>query len=282
MVKLNEVPGAFLYNGAVLLHPINLTVINHYLRLCIRLLTFVFAVFGVLPFVVLAIIMAKLLRLPGLNQWVVTTWSGLLCKIMGLDIHVVGTIPNAPVMVVANHVSWLDIPIIHSFILAGFVAKREIKFWPILGWLAMAGDTVFLNRGNSESRKTVLNQLKKRLKQNRSVAIFPEGTVTDGSYLRPFHRQLIHAAVQTQTPVVPVTIKFLNRLNQREQRVAFVADESFIHHVLRVLQLPQTRVEVHIGPALNQFDAGTRTLTTMARNAIEHQLNQDDYLSTGA
>ncbi len=247
-----------------------------------RLLFFLFALVGILPVVILIIILSKLFRLSSLNQWIVTTWSRLLCLIMGIKVEIHGRRPTSPVMVVANHVSWLDIPIIHSWILAGFVAKNEIKYWPILGWLAMAGDTVFLHRGNSESRKNVLNKLKKRFKQNRSVAIFPEGTVTDGSYLKPFHRQLIHAAVETQTPIIPVAIKFLNQNGQRESRVSFIDDEPFLQHVFRILQLPQTTVELHCGPALTQFDAGTRTLTILARNYIEQELQQDDYLSSAA
>lgn len=247
-----------------------------------RLLFFIFALVGILPVVILIIILSKLLGLKKINQWIVTNWSQLLCHIMGLNVVIYGDRPTSPVMVVANHVSWLDIPIIHSWILAGFVAKNEIKYWPILGWLAMAGDTVFLNRGNSESRKTVLNKLKKRFKQNRSVAIFPEGTVTDGSHVRTFHRQLIHAAVETQTPIVPVAIKFLNQQGQRESRVGFIDDEPFLHHVFRILKLPQTTVEIHCGPALTQYDAGTRTLTVWARNYIEQQLLKDDYLSPAA
>ncbi|GAA4824656.1 hypothetical protein GCM10011365_04790 [Marinicella pacifica] len=201
---------------------------------------------------------------------------------MGLKIKIYGTRPTSPVMLVANHVSWLDIPIIHAFILAGFVAKKEIKYWPILGWLAMAGDTLFLNRGDSTSRKVVLNQLKKRLLQDRSVAIFPEGTVTDGSHLRIFHRQLIHAAVETQTPIVPLAIKFIDEHGRREKRVAFIEDEPFLHHVFRMLKLPETTVEIHCGPALKEYGAGTRTLTILARNYIEQQLLQDDYLSPAA
>jgi len=282
LIKLNEVPRTFLYNDAIFTSPITLSTLIHYLRLSVRLLFFLFALVGVLPVVILIIVLSKLLRLSALNQWAVTFWSRLLCHIMGLKIDIYGDRPASPVMLVANHVSWLDIPIIHSWILAGFVAKKEIKYWPILGWLAMAGDTVFLNRGNSESRKVVLNQLKKRLKQDRSVAIFPEGTVTDGSHLRTFHRQLIHAAVETRTPIIPVAIKFLNQQGERESRVAFIDDESFLHHVFRMLKLPQTTVEIHCGPALTQYDAGTRTITLLARQYIEQQLLKDDYLSPPA
>lgn len=247
-----------------------------------RLLTFLFALLGVLPLVVFGIVIAKLLRWRRLNEWLVTFWARLICYIVGLEIKVYGQKPVSPVMIVANHVSWLDIPIIHSFVLAGFVAKKEIKYWPIMGWLAMAGDSVFHQRGSNTSRKTVLEQLKKRLQNGRSVAIFPEGTVTDGSHLRPFHRQLIHAAVITETPVVPVAIKFLNADGQRNQRVVFIGNETFIQHVFRILKLPQTTVEIHCGAPLIDYAAGTRAVTIMAHHYIEQTLYKNDYIQAGA
>lgn len=247
-----------------------------------RLLTFLFALLGVLPFVVLGIVITKIFRWRRLNEWLVIFWSRLLCYIVGLEIKIYGQKPASPVMIVANHVSWLDIPIIHSFLLVGFVAKKEIKYWPILGWLAMAGDSVFHQRGSNTSRKTVLEQLKKRMLKGRSVAIFPEGTVTDGSYLRPFHRQLIHAAVVTETPVVPVAIKFLTANGQRNHKVAFIDDETFMRHVVRILKLPQTTVEIHCGPPLNDYAAGTRAVTSMAQHYIEQELYKNDYIQAGA
>lgn len=247
-----------------------------------RLLTFLFALLGVLPLVVFGIIIAKIFRWRQFNQWLVTFWSRFLCHIIGLEIKIYGQKPTSPVMIVANHVSWLDIPIIHSFILAGFVAKKEIKYWPILGWLAMAGDSVFHQRGSNTSRKSVLQQLKKRLQNGRSVVIFPEGTVTDGSYLRPFHRQLIHAAVVSQTPVVPVAIKFLNGDGKRNKNVIFIDDETFMRHVFRILKLPQTTVEIHCGPALIDYAAGTRAMTAMAHHYIEQTLYKNDYIQAGA
>ena len=145
----------------------------------------------VLPFVILGILLAKLFGNRDSNEFILVYWSRLLCFICGLKVYVRGQKPDSPVLLVANHVSWLDIPIIHSLMLVGFVAKSEIKYWPILGWITMVGDTLFLKRGSAESRKGVINQIKKRLENDRSVAVFPEGTVTDGSYLRTFHRQLI-------------------------------------------------------------------------------------------
>jgi len=249
------------------------------MRFILRIIAFLLAFVFVLPFVILGIIMAKIFRNHEINEFILISWSRLLCFICGLKVYVYGKKPEPPVFIVANHVSWLDIPIIHSLMLAGFVAKSEIKYWPIIGWITMAGDTLFLKRGNAESRKGVLNQIKKRLTSGRSVAVFPEGTVTDGSYLRTFHRQLIHAAVETQTPILPVAIKFLNSNGTRNDQVGFLNNELFLTHVWRILSLPNSVVEIHCGELVTEFDQGARFVTLKSRSFIEQELLKNDYMS---
>jgi 1-acyl-sn-glycerol-3-phosphate acyltransferase len=251
----------------------------HIIRFLLRVSAFLLALVLVLPFVILGILVAKLFRNRQTNEFILVYWSRLLCFICGLKVYVHGQKPESPVLLLANHVSWLDIPIIHSLMLAGFVAKSEIKYWPIIGWVTMAGDTLFLKRGNAESRKGVLNQIKKRLSNGRSVAIFPEGTVTDGSYLRTFHRQLVHAAVETKTPVLPVAIKFLNADGTRNDQVGFLNDELFLVHVWRVLSLPNSVVEIHCGELVTDYDSGARAVTQQARAYVEQELLKNDYMS---
>lgn len=242
-------------------------------------MAFILAFVFVLPFVIFGILLAKLFNNRDTNEFILVYWSRLLCFICGLKVYVHGEKPAAPVLLVANHVSWLDIPIIHSLMLAGFVAKSEIKYWPILGWITMVGDTLFLKRGSAESRKGVINHIKKRLNSGRSVAVFPEGTVTDGSYLRTFHRQLIHAAIETKTPILPVAIKFLNADGTRNDQVGFLNNEFFLTHVWRVLSLPNSTVEIHCGGLVTDFHLGARTVTFQARAFIEQELLKNDYIS---
>ena len=249
------------------------------LRFTCRVVAFLLSFFLVLPFVVVSILLAKILGLKGLNQWVLKMWSRLLLGVCGLSVNIYGSLPKHPVFIVANHVSWLDIPIIHSLALAGFVGKSEIKYWPILGWLAMLGDTVFIQRGNQNSRKLVINSLIKRLKQGRSVAVFPEGKVTDGGHLGRFHRPLLQAAVETKTPVVPIAIKFINQSGKRHADVAFINDEWFIVHVCRILTLPSCAVEIHCGEGLVDGEDNLRLLTMQARDFVEQKLSENDYLS---
>ena len=242
------------------------------------MLFFLLSIALILPIVVVGILLSKLFRLTSLNAFFLTRWSRLMCFISGVKINVHGKIGTAPVFIVANHVSWLDIPIIHSLTLAGFVAKSEIRRWPLLGWLSLAGDTLFLQRGSHHSRNSVIDTIKKRLLSGRSVAVFPEGTVTDGSHLRHFHRQLLVAAVETQTPIQPLAIKFLKNDGRRNEEMAFINNEGFVRHVWRILTLPNSVVEVYCGEPIIDFESGARAVTKTSRDYIEKELKNNGYL----
>ncbi|WP_395374023.1 lysophospholipid acyltransferase family protein [Marinicella sp. W31] len=244
------------------------------------MLFFLLSIVFILPIVVVGILLSKLFKLASLNALFLTSWSHLMCLISGITIHVHGRIEKAPVFIVANHVSWLDIPIIHSLALAGFVAKSEIRRWPLLGWLSLAGDTLFLQRGSHHSRNSVIDTIKKRLLSGRSVAVFPEGTVTDGSHLRHFHRQLLVAAIETQTPIQPVAIKFIRNDGTRNQDMAFINNEGFVRHVWRILTLPSSTVEVYCGEPITDFESGARAVTQSSRDYIEKELKNNGYLQT--
>lgn len=250
------------------------------LRFLIRAVLLILAVFTILPLVLIGIMLAKILHMKTLNIFLVTYWSGLVCWVCGIKIDIYGHIHPDPVFIVANHVSWLDIPIIHSMTLAGFVAKSEIRKWPILGWISLLGDTVFIKRGSHHSRKNVLDTIKKRLSARRSVIVFPEGTVTDGSHLRHFHQQLLVAAVETETPIQPLAIKFKTSNGNRNVDMAFINNESFLAHVWRILTLPKSYVEVHCGQPIGNFEHGARVIAKLSREYIEKELMRDGYLKT--
>ena len=176
------------------------------LRFTYRLIALLLALFIVFPFVILSISIALKSNNKNLNKNAVKFWSKLLCNICGLKLKLRGKIQENPVLIVANHVTWLDIPVIHSFKLAGFVAKEEISRWPFLGWAIKSGETLFIKRGKLESRREVLDSIEERLKQGRSIAVFPEGKVTNGDHLGRFHRQLMQAAVETESPIQAIAI----------------------------------------------------------------------------
>lgn len=233
----------------------------------------------VLPLVLAFIAFSQKTKKRKLNKKVVNCWSRILCYVCGLKLTTKGEIHKNPVFIVANHVSWLDIPVIHSYKLAGFVAKAEISQWPILGWIVKSGETLFINRGKHESRKRVLNLIKDRLKQGRSIAVFPEGKVTDGSHVAQFHRQLMHAAIETQTPIQAIAIKYIKEENgKRNEEICFHGKESFVKNVFRILSLHSSKVELTFCDAIQTTKLSAKEIALFSHDQVAQVLVKNDYL----
>ena len=248
------------------------------IRFILRLVALLLALFLIFPFVILLISVALKYNNRNLNKKVVNGWSKILCYICGLKLILRGSIQKNPVFIVANHVTWLDIPVIHSFKLAGFVAKEEISRWPILGKAIKSGETLFIKRGEQESRKEVLEKIEERLRQKRSIAVFPEGKVTNGDHLGRFHRQLMQAAVETQTPIQAIAIKYLNKDNTRNKNVCFLNDEKFVINVFRIISLPTSTVEVTFCEPIETSLISARQVALLSHNQVAEILAENDYL----
>jgi len=175
-------------------------------------------------------------------------WHCRLLGIFGLRLRVEGTPLREPHITVANHVSWLDIPVLGALEPTRFVGKSEIRSWPIAGWLATAAGTFFLRRGKGGAAP-LLDRLVPHLRANGSVVIFPEGTTTDGSEVLPFHARLFGAAIDAQRPVQPVTIQY-GLADDGGNIAPFIGDDSLGAHILRLLQNPQLQVRVIYGPPI--------------------------------
>ena len=247
-------------------------------RFIFRLVALLLALFLIFPFVILFIAIGLKVNNTNLNKNAVKFWSKLLCYICGLKLKLRGNIQENPVLIVANHVTWLDIPVIHSFKLAGFVAKEEISRWPFLGWAIKSGETLFIKRGKLESRREVLDNIEDRLKQGRSIAVFPEGKVTNGDHLGRFHRQLMQAAVETNSPIQAIAIKYLNQDGTRNQKVCFLNDEKFVFNVFRIISLPTCTVEVTFCEAIDTQSKSAREVALITHNQVAKVLSENDYL----
>lgn len=248
------------------------------IRFTYRFLFLILAVFLVLPIILLLIAVSQKIGNRKLNKKVVNKWSRLLCFVCGLKLSIKGEIHTNPVFLVANHVSWLDIPVIHSFKLVGFVAKSEISQWPILGRIVKSGETLFIARGQSESRKNVLNAIKNRLQKGRSIAVFPEGRVTNGTYLARFHRQLMHAAIETQTPLQAIAIKYIKADGMRNKDICFFENETFVSNVFRLLSLRSSEVELVFCKTIATNNLTAREVAQRSHQQVAGVLAENDYM----
>ena len=209
----------------------------------------------------------KVAGLP-LEHRAVRAWSGGLLRVFGLRVQRLGTPLPGGVLLVANHVSWLDIEMIHSQQLVGFVAKAEIASWPLVGWLAARGQTIFHQRGDTQSLGGVMDEMEARLRQQRPVAVFPEGRTRNGEQVGPFHARIFTCAVNVGVPVQPVAIRY-GQQGQAQTVVAFAERERFVPNFLRLLGEPARPALVHfLEPiAAGQLE-GRRQIAELARERV--------------
>ena len=203
----------------------------------------------------------------GLGERAVRAWSAGLAWIFGFRLRRFGTPLPGATMFVANHVSWVDIEILHSQRMMGFVAKYEIRGWPLVGWLAAQGQTIFHQRGSTDSLNGVLEQMVVRLGQGRSVGVFPEGRTRGGHEVGPFHARIFQAAVEAQVPVQPVALRY-GAGGAAQTVVAFGPRENFAQNFLRLLGEPGRVAEVHFLPPVMPGEGGRRRLAEQARERI--------------
>ena len=185
----------------------------------------------------------------------------------GLSVEVIGEPRKGPVLIAANHISWLDITVLHSACAVGFVAKAEIESWPVFSTIARVGGTIFHRRGSHDSAADVSELMAQRLRQGRAVAIFPEGGIKPGAPIRVFHARMFRAAVDVGCLVQPVMIRYI-RNGQIDEEVSFRVGESMFANVCRQLARPRSVAEVHFLPAISAVDQPRRVLADSTRAAV--------------
>jgi 1-acyl-sn-glycerol-3-phosphate acyltransferase len=202
-------------------------------------------------------------------------WSSVNCRIFGIRRRLTGEFAPGAYLVAANHISWIDIAVLHSFASMGFVAKAEINGWPLLGGLARAGGSVFHQRGNHDSASGVAAAMIGRLRENRRVAIFPEGGILPGTGVKYFHARLFAAAIEADKPVQPVMIRYL-RNGTRYDDITFLPKENFVANFFRLLMQKPCIVEVHVLPLIKSAGMQRRQLAgeaeSMVRVAFESEI----------
>lgn len=180
-------------------------------------------------------------------------------------------------LIVANHISWLDIPVLGSVLPTYFLSKAEVKDMPVLGWLTAKGGTLFIHRGRHDLEE-LRDQMQRRLGDGHFLTFFPEGTTGRCDRLGPFHPRLFAAAIETGVPVVPVAVHYRND-DPSQPKIPF-EEESFLSNIWRVLGIWRTEVEVTVLPALESAGMPRRALADQARRSIAQALNlPDDPLS---
>lgn len=210
-----------------------------------------------------------------LDHRAIRWWSSGLMWLFGFRVRRHGEPLSGSVLMVANHLSWIDIELIHTQRAAQFVAKSEISRWPLIGWLARQAGTIYHRRGSTESLSSVSDMMIERLREGHAVGVFPEGGTTDGSRVRVFHARIFQTAVEADAPVQPVALRYLLD-GEPNPRVPFLSGESFFANFFRLLGEPAMVAEVHFLEAITPNGDGRRRLAEAARGAIVRALGHPE------
>jgi 1-acyl-sn-glycerol-3-phosphate acyltransferase len=168
----------------------------------------------------------------------IQTWSRRLLKIFNIELVVEGAdlLPNDSYLIASNHISWLDIHVINAFKPIRFVAKSEVRSWPIFGWMAEQLGTVFIRRDSARHAREVVDQMAVVLKAE-SICIFPEGTSTLGIEVLPFKPNLFESAIVARVPVFPLALQYLSRsTGVRSEAPAFIGDMGLLESMANVIK----------------------------------------------
>ncbi|MEJ2515932.1 MAG: lysophospholipid acyltransferase family protein [Gammaproteobacteria bacterium] len=185
-----------------------------------------------------------------LRRGVSRRWAATCCRVMGARVRVQGRPPAGPGFLVSNHVSYLDIPVLMSLTGCSFVAKREIADWPVIGWLARVGGTLFVNRSGGRDTAQTLQQMHASRERGDLVAFFPEGTTSDGRGVQPFRSGLLALASDHGVPVEAAAVRYSTAAEVDPRlALAWTGQQDFVPHAWRVLTLPGFEARVSLAEA---------------------------------
>ena len=187
----------------------------------------------------------------------IAQWARKLLAILRIDLRTNGTAQTTgPLLVVSNHISWLDILVLLAVQPVRFVSKAEIKRWPVIGWLATNAGTLYIERESRRDALRVVHHIAEALRGEDPVygaagsiiAVFPEGTTSDGSTVLPFHANLIQAAISAHAPVQPVALRFEDAASgERSFAASYIDDDTLFTSVWRLMCAQPLSVVVSFG-----------------------------------
>ena len=206
----------------------------------------------------------------------VSQWSLDCLRILNIHVRIRGEqVPQeaTAILFVANHVSWLDVLALNAVKPVRFVAKSEVRAWPVIGWLAARTGTLFLQRARPRQLVRLNRSLYAALTRGQCIAIFPEGTTSSGCTVLRFHSGLLESAVKSCSLVWPVAFRYRTADGIPTERAAFVGNQSLLGSLHQIMALPSLHLDLHFLPALQGSRHDRYELARRARMAIVSTLD---------
>lgn len=180
---------------------------------------------------------------------------------------------SSSTMFVANHVSWIDIFALNNVRALRFIAKSEIHNWPLLGWLCEKGNTLFIERAKRQDASRMVELTADCLRAGDRLCFFPEGVTSDGTELRAFKGSLMQAAIDTESPIWPVAIRYPKADGSTNTEMAYFDDMNLLQSLKQVLAQRSPVVELHFLAVIATHGHDRRSLSLLARQMITESLN---------
>jgi len=224
-------------------------------------------------------LLVVLLRFPALDARArearIRWWAAKMLRMFGITLDVRGRFRPGAKMVVANHVSWLDILAVHAACPeARFVSKAEVRQWPLVARLVDAARTIYLERERARDALRVVHHAAEALAAGDTVAVFPEGTVNDGHALLPFHGNMLQAAIATDVPVQPVALRYADAHADPSPAALFTGDITLTRTLWWLAAAEGLTVRVKVLTPVQTAHADRRALAESLRAQIAAALDE--------
>lgn len=233
----------------------------------------------------LHLIYAALLAIyyPHLNQTkrrrILKNWSRQLLDILNIGIRTEGEWSvrgEGGCLVVANHVSWLDVFVLNTIYPSRFIAKAEVRNWPLIGWLCKRSNTIFIERAMRQDAASINRRVSFLLEQGICVGLFPEGTTTDGRQVGHFHSALIQPAIDASAMLCPIALRYQDEKGNQSNAATFTGDMTLSQSIWRILRSPRFDALLVFTPPLATAGENRRVLARTAQAAIAQGLQTND------
>jgi 1-acyl-sn-glycerol-3-phosphate acyltransferase len=210
------------------------------------------------------------------KQSLIKWWCKGLLRAFNIKVIIFGQLPPDNIqgaMFVANHVSWADTHALNTIIALRFIAKAEIKSWPIFGYLVNKTNALFIDRSKRHEAGRIVDIAAESLSANDNLCFFPEGTTTDGSLVLPFKSSVLQAAISAKSQVWPVAIRYVNSNGSINIDMAYAGDTTLLESMKNVLMQAKPVVELHFLLPINSVGENRRELSKTARDVIARKLD---------
>lgn len=213
------------------------------------------------------------------QQRMMKNWANGMLKILNIKLHCIGDRPTPDaqrVLLAANHVSWLDICLIIAACPTQFVAKSDIRRWPVIGFLGVKVGTLFIEKNKRSDTRRINQKMSNALIDGKRICVFPEGTTCNGEQINHFHASLLQSAVNSGAFLFPVAIRYLDRAGNLCKDAAYT-EVSLVTSLLRILSQPCIKGVLVFNEAIDCDGKNRRELARLSEQAIASSLSLPPY-----